>query len=180
MTTNSFYNKIIQSVKISNIEIENCTFIIPNKRASNILKSELSKIYEPPFFAPTILSIEEFIEEVSEISTLSELELLCILYNEYCNLFEDKDEFDVFSKWAKSLLGDFNEIDRHLIDPEKLFNYLSAIKEIENDHWSINPETEQVKNYIKFWNKLYTLYTNFKETLISEKKGYQGLQYRKS
>ena len=48
---------------------------------------------------------------------------------------------------AKSLLGDFNEIDRHLINPEKLFNYLSAIKEIENDYWSINRNRAGKKLY---------------------------------
>ena len=102
MTTNSFFNKIIQSIKNSNIEIENCIFIIPNKRASNILKSELSKIYEPPFFAPTILSLRNLLKKYSEISILSELELLCILYKEYCKLFKEQDEFDVFSKWPKA------------------------------------------------------------------------------
>ena len=89
------------------------------------------------------------------------------------------EKFDAFSKWAQILLQDFNEIDRFLIDPKKIFNYLSEIKEIE--HWSlVSEQTVMVKNYLSFWKKLYALYHSFSETLKQNKIGYQGLIYKEA
>ena len=44
-----------------------------------------------------------------------------------------------FSKWAPIVLQDFNEIDRYLIPQNQIFEYLSAIQEI--NHWSLDPNS---------------------------------------
>ena len=64
---------------------------------------------------------------------------------------------------------------------KNIFNYLSAIKDIENHHWSLEKnQTEFIKNYLSFWNKLHSYYTHFSEQLLNKKIGYQGLIYREA
>src|SRR5690606_38184484 len=90
------------------------------------------------------------------------------------------ESFESFSKWAQVLLQDFNEIDRYLINQEAVFNYLSAIQDLE--HWSLDgsKKTEFINNYLAFWKKLYAYYSHFTKQLLNKKTGYQGLIYREA
>ena len=44
-----------------------------------------------------------------------------------------------FQNGLQSVLQDFNEIDRYLIPPNQIFEYLSAIQEL--NHWSLDPNS---------------------------------------
>ena len=92
---------------------------------------------------------------------------------------EKAEPFDNFSKWAQILIQDFNEIDRYLINTDSIFDYLSAVKEL--NHWSVGQEkTKMVRNYLAFWNSLKGLYEKLSNTLIEKGLGYQGLIYREA
>lgn len=179
MTT--FIFDVLKDLQNSNSNFSKLTFILPNKRAGLFLKHQLSKVVKKTIFSPTIISIEEFVEELSQLKTVSNTELLFEFYNSYCELTkkENLDTFESFSKWAQTLLQDFNEIDRYLIPQDKIFNYLSAIQDLK--HWSLEDDkTDFIKNYLSFWNKLFDYYRNFREKLLKKKTGYQGLIYREA
>lgn len=181
MTT--FIFDVLKDLKDSNSNFSELTFILPSKRAGLFLKHQLHKVSNRTIFSPSIISIEEFVEDLSQLQTISNTELLFEFYNTYSQLTnkKDTDAFDVFSKWAQILLQDFNEIDRYLIPQENIFNYLSAIKDIENHHWSLEEnQTDFIKNYLAFWNKLHTYYTHLSKQLRDKKIGYQGLIYREA
>src|SRR5690606_23551561 len=135
MTT--FIFEVLKDLKNQDINLSELTFVLPSKRAGLFLKHQLHKVNEQTAFAPTIISIEEFTEDLSQLKTISNTELLFEFYNVYCSLAknEEKDSFEIFSKWAQILLQDFNEIDRYLIPQKKIFNYLSAIQDLK--HWSL-------------------------------------------
>ncbi len=177
----SFIYDVLKNLKKKEVNISQLTFILPSKRAGIFLKNELSKTYSKTFFSPHILSIEEFIEELSQLKQLSNIELLFEFYNVYLRISskEDIDSFDAFSKWAQILLQDFNEIDRYLIPQEQIFNYLSAIQDI--NHWSLeNNQSQLIKNYLSFWGKLNSIYKSYANHLINKSLGYQGLIYREA
>ena len=157
------------------------TFVLPSKRAGTFLKHTLSQLIKEPIFSPNIVAIEEFVESISDLNYSTNTELLFEFYSIYLNI-TPKDQiepFDQFSKWAQLLLQDFNEIDRYLIPSKSIFEYLNAIKEL--NHWSLADEqTDYIKNYLSFWKRLKTYYNQFKDALISKKKGYQGLVYREA
>lgn len=157
------------------------TFILPSKRAGVFLRQELSTVVNKTIFSPTIISIEEFVEELAQLKSITNTELLFEFYNSYLALTPKKEHepFESFSKWAQILLQDFNEIDRYLIPQDKIFDYLGAIKEL--DHWSLEDnKTDVVKNYLKFWDKLKQYYKHYTKALITKKTGYQGLIYRQA
>lgn len=179
MTT--FIFDVLTDLKKQNLNLSEVTFILPSKRAGLFLKHQLYKVNEQTAFAPTIISIEEFTEELSQLKTLSNAELLFEFYTVYCDITHanERDSFDIFSKWAQILLQDFNEIDRYLIPQPKIFHYLSAIQDLK--HWSLeNNKTDFVKKYLAFWNQLYNYYTLFTQQLLEKKMGYQGLIYREA
>ena len=179
----SFIKDVIVDLQKKGFDFSQLTFILPSKRAGVFLKHTLSQHLEKTIFAPEILSIEEFVESLSDLQYASNTELLFELYEVYQRL-TPKDQiepFDKFSKWAQILIQDFNEIDRYLIPSNSIFDYLSAIKNIEHQHWSLSEEpTEYVKNYLSFWSRLKTYYNLFNEQLILKKKGYQGLVYKEA
>jgi len=179
MTT--FIYDVLKDLQNRKANLSELTFILPSKRAGLFLKHQLSKVSNQTIFSPAIISIEEFVEELSQLKSISNTEMLFQFYNTYLQLTkkEDSDTFDVFSKWAQILLQDFNEIDRYRIPQKNIFNYLSAIQDLK--HWSLEEnQTDFVKNYLAFWNKLHQYYTHFTKHLLNNKIGYQGLIYREA
>ncbi|NQX85383.1 MAG: PD-(D/E)XK nuclease family protein [Flavobacteriaceae bacterium] len=179
----SFIHEVLLDLKEKHFDISDLTFILPSKRAGTFLQKEISKIYKQTLFAPTIYSIEHFVEELSNLNILSNIELLFEFYTTYKSITPKatQDSFDAFSKWAQVLLQDFNEIDRYLIPQKKIFNYLSAIQELNHQHWSLDEcQTEMTKNHLEFWKKLFKYYTEFTTRLLTKRKGYQGLIYREA
>ena len=179
----SFIHDVVLDLQKKNADFSKLTFILPSKRAGVFLKNHISKLLNKTIFAPKIVSIEEFVESLSKLKYANNTELLFEFYKVYIKQ-TPKDQieaFDTFSKWAQMLLQDFNEIDRYLVAPDKIFDYLNAIKEIELQHWSIDEnQTTYIKNYISFWNRLKLYYSELKLQLINDKKGYQGLVYREA
>lgn len=177
----SFLEDVIADLQSKGLDVAQLKFVLPNKRAGVFLKNLLSKHLKQTIFSPEIVSIETFVETLSELEYCQNIELLFEFYGAYLSITpkEQQEPFDKFLKWAQILLQDFNEIDRYLISPDRIFNYLSAVKEI--NHWSLDEkQTAYVKNYISFWSRLPHFYATFRENLIGKRKGYQGLVYREA
>lgn len=176
----SFLEEIVDKIKLKYGTLEDLIFVLPSKRAGTFLKNTLAKNTEETFFAPEIYSIEQFIEKISGLSYATQTQQLFNLYKVYRdNTPADHDNFYTFSKWGQTLLQDFNEIDRYLVDAKKLFASLSAIQEI--DHWSLLSEkTKMMQDHLAFWNNLPTLYESFNAILLTQGLGHQGLVYRKA
>ena len=179
----SFLNDVVVDLQKKNADFSQLTFILPSKRAGVFLKNYISKQLNKTIFAPKILSIEEFVETLSDLKYANNTELLFEFYNVYLK-HTPKDQiepFDAFSKWAQMLLQDFNEIDRYLVPTNHVFDYLNAIKELEHQHWSLDEnQTSYVKNYLAFWNRLKLFYNELSSQLLHDKKGYQGLVYKEA
>jgi len=156
--------------------------VLPNKRARIFLIEALKGQVSQTIFAPEIISIEELIQDISGIRSIDPIELLFEFYNVYLSVTEKSNQqsFELFANWAKTLLQDFNEIDRYLLEPDKVLKYLENIKEIE--HWSVDAEnrTELIGNYLEFWKLLPNYYQSLYSHLLQKGIGYQGLIYREA
>ncbi|MFD0965169.1 PD-(D/E)XK nuclease family protein [Pseudofulvibacter geojedonensis] len=173
----TFIASCLSEIQKKDNNISNHVFILPSKRACLFLKQEISKQTKDFQFLPTILSIEDFIENLSLLKTTNNTEVLFYFYEIYAKTNEES--FSQFSKWAQVLLHDFNEIDRYNIDANNFFNNLSNIKQLE--HWNLkNDPTPLIESYLSFWNNSYNLYKELKKILLSKKIGYQGLIYREA
>ena len=177
----TFLEETLIKIKEDDLDISKLTLILPSKRACGFLLNYLKSTNQKTIFAPKIISIEEFIEEVSGLKIIDNTELLFESYKVYLKTSpkQDKDSFDVYSTWANTLLNDFNEIDRYLIPTKSFFNYLGSIQDINN--WYVqNEKTELVENYLKFWNSLSSFYETLRLKLLKNNLGYQGIVYREA
>jgi hypothetical protein len=177
----SFIYDVLKDLDIQSKDVSKLSLILPNKRAGIFLKAEWAKLNKTTRFLPHIIAIETFIEELSQLRLLSNTELIFEFYEVYLQHtpLNERDSFDRFSKWAPIVLQDFNEIDRYLIAQNQIFEYLSAIQEL--NHWSLDPNsTPLIKGYLSFWKKIQTYYTKFTDHLLQKGEGYQGLIYREA
>ena len=177
----SFIKKVLLDLKNQNFDFSQSIFILPNKRSGFHLKKTLSEVISKTIFSPEIVSIENFIEELSELKLLSNTELIFEFYSIYLNITpNDKQEkFEDFIKWSRILIQDFNIIDKEIEDPSRVFDYLKAVKEM--DHWSLdsNP-TELVKRHLYFWSNIKSYYKEFSNHLLNINSGYQGVIEKKA
>lgn len=177
----TFLQEILADLKSSYADIADLTIILPSKRAGGFLMNELRKTSSQTQFAPRILSIEEFVEELSNLKIIDNTELLFKSYEAYLNTnsITNKEDFETYSSWAITLLNDFNEIDRYLVEPKPFFSYLASIKTLER--WNVKDEkTEIIINYLRFWESLPSFYENIQSLLLKNRIGYQGMVYREA
>ncbi len=161
-------------------DFDNLVIVLPSQRSGLFLKKSLIAALEnKTSVLPQIISIEDFISELSGLQSCDNETLLLHFYEAYLrvNPKDQKKDFESFLSWGQTLLQDFNEIDRYLVDHKQFFNYLYYIK--DQNHWFLQEnKTNLIENYIQFWQQLAGYYDEFTSILVKEKKGYQGLQYR--
>ena len=185
-------------------------FVLPNRRSLKFfqmyLGQEYGAAYGKPLFSPQIITINDFFTRLGGIAPADSVEQLYILYREYISLkyaaegFEKgcaKETFDEFVHWGDTLLKDFNDVDKYMVDARQLFTNIKELKELESDFSFLSPrQMEAVRcfwtNYLKggkfsgkkeffssIWGLMYPLYRNFKEALEAKGVGYEGQIYRK-
>lgn len=177
----SFLSKVVSKVLSHNATLSELTFILPNKRSGLFLKTEIILQTKNHIILPKIISIEEFVKEISGTDIIENTPLIFEFYKVYlkCSSNRNIDSFEVFSNWASIILQDFNEIDSNLIDASHLLNYVSDSKRIEN--WNLqNNSTALTQNYLKFFENLKLYYTELYSYLLAKNIGYQGLIYREA
>jgi hypothetical protein len=156
--------------------------VLPNKRAKIFLIEALKKQVENNILSPEIISIEDFIQDISGVRTVDPIELLFEFYEVYLSVTEKSSQqsFELFANWAKTLLQDFNEIDRYLLDPKHVLSYLKDIEDIKKWGIEVENKTQLLEKYIDFWKLLPNYYKSLYAHLLNKKIGYQGLIYREA
>ena len=181
----TFLSEVVANILEEGFPLSQTICVLPSERAGVFLKDELKKQVTSTTFLPEIVSIENFIETVSELKKIDTVPLLFEFYNVYLETQEGTPEsFDSFSQWAAIALHDFNEVDRHLVDTKDLFSYLRDIKRLEN--WNLDTSgsniemTDMVANHFSFMENLGLYYDAFYSFLLKNRKGYQGLLYKEA
>ena len=171
------------------------TFVFPNRRAGLFFQKYLAEISGKPLFSPQVITINEFIEQLSSYQQVDKIELLVMLYDLFITISKSDESFDDFVYWGEMLLSDFDDVDKYMVDAKQLFTNVTDLKSID-DHatyltenqiaairqfWSNfmpyeNSDTK--KEFIETWQVLSPLYTQFRKILHDKGMGYQGMIYR--
>jgi hypothetical protein len=183
MTNISFLDKIAQ-VLIENYssKLSDTIVVLPNKRAKIFLIEALKKQVQENVFSPQIISIEDFVQDISGVRSIDPIEMLFEFYEVYLLQTEkaQQQSFELFANWGKTLLQDFNEIDRYLLDPLYVLSYLKDIEDIKKWGIEVENKTQLLENYIDFWKLLPNYYQSLYNHLFEKGIGYQGLIYREA
>lgn len=171
---------------------EDCV-VFPSRRAGLIFKKKISDHITEPVFLPAVYAIDDFISKLSPCQTVSSAHLLCELYTVYKNHFNNTD-FETYMPWGEILLKDFNDVDMHLAQAEKLYAQVLSLKEIDQLIGVNEEETERIRAFWKLfsnqeisrlksafldnWSKLPVIYNEFKQQLIRKNMAFSGMASR--
>ena len=173
----SFLHKIAQVIDQHIYPANELCVVFPNRRAGLFLKKLLVPENNKPRWVPQMLSVEDFIFQISGMKEPDHVKLLSSLYKVYSSNNRDPQSFDSFLGWGNEILKDFEEVDQYLVNPDKLFYFIRDAREI--DLWKPGEEaTEFEKNYLAFYESLAKIYSGLKGELLSENNAYQGLATR--
>ncbi|MBO7231145.1 MAG: PD-(D/E)XK nuclease family protein [Bacteroidaceae bacterium] len=182
-----------------NGRLENVAVVFPNKRAALFFnKYLLENNNNAPMWSPHYMTISELFQKGSDLTIGDPILLVSKLYKEYIAPFGNNksvETLDNFYYWGEMLVRDFDDIDKNLADAKMLFSNIKELRElgnakdtltekqaesIEQFFKNFNPEKESdvKKHFQDIWERLYTIYVNFKESLRKDKIAYEGMLYR--
>jgi len=188
----SFLDQLTESIfpKVTS----NSLIIVPTRRAAVQIERKLGQKLATPGFLPTCIPIADLMDLSSGIPIANDTRLLIDLFSAYKKI-DPSIELDDFIKWGDQILADFDEVDRNLIDTQKLFKRIVDVKEIElmfsndefetellNRFWnefSLLPLSPLKESFISYWEKLPVLYDAFHTILSQNNYCYEGLAWRK-
>jgi len=149
--------------------------VLPNKRSAVFLKKYLANQSKKPVLAPKIVSIQDFLTELSPYQPADWLVLMFEFYQAYQSQYNDKAQsFDDFLRWAPTVLQDFNDIDNFNVNAKEVFTYINEVKKIED--WQLQPDSpKMITDYLKFYASLNDLYHAFQKRLIEQGLAYTGM-----
>ena len=185
-------------------EISRHCFVFPNRRSLLFFQKWLSDLVREsgkPVIAPGMLTVNDFFYKIGRATPVDRINLLLVLYDCYRELNPSAESLDDFIFWGDVLLGDFDDVDKYLVQAPGLFTNVSQFKGMQDD-FSYLTETQReaverfVSNFaasggsdapgpgpvkerfLQIWNILLPLYDNFKEALKQQGLSYEGMVYR--
>ncbi len=189
--------------------IEDRCFIFPNRRSMVFFRKYLCdavRVAQRPMLMPQMLTINDFFYRAAGLQSSDRVRLLLTLYECYRNLNPKAESLDEFISWGDVILGDFNDVDKYLVDAKQLFANVADYKALQDtfeyltetqrnaiesflkhfndqsgkltvDLGSDNPDVKG--RFLQIWNILYPLYISFNEALEAEGMAYEGMVYRR-
>ena len=79
----TFLDDVAKKIVAAHSERDQVKVIVPSNRAINFLKEAFKRTIETPLVAPEIISVSQFIEELSSIQLLPKVDLLYTFYEVY-------------------------------------------------------------------------------------------------
>lgn len=119
------------------------TFVFPNKRSAMFLKRYIQqRVVGGNVLMPRFSTFSRLASRIVRVAEASHFEKLFLLYSAYRQVLgeqtpdrrEQAKDFDRFIFWGDMILGDFDEIDKSLADPAKLYSNLEALHSITSDY----------------------------------------------
>lgn len=170
-------------------------FVFPNRRAGVFFKRYIGEANNKPVISPQVITIQDLFSSLSGLTSCDKIDLLTTLYSEYIKLTPVPDTFDDFIYWAEILLGDFDDIDKYMVDAKKVFANIKDLKEIESDYSFLSEnqitavrsfwqnflpvgDSEKKQKFRSIWELMFPLYENLRNSLLNRKIGYDGMIYR--
>ena len=181
-------------------DISRTCFLFPNRRSLVFFKKYLATLVMRsgtgvPLMVPPLYTINDFFYRLSHAEVTDKLTLLLELYEVYKKLNPQAEPLDEFVFWGDVMLGDFDDIDKYLVNAQGLLQNVQEFKALqdnldyltENQQEAINHfldhfrdgKTSTVKDkFLKIWNLLYPIYTDFNKVLDKKNQAYEGKVYR--
>jgi len=173
--------------------LDRVAVVFPNKRASLFLNQELNRIAGHAIWSPAYITISELFRKQSTLTEADPLLLVTMLHRVFTHVTGSMETLDDFWGWGETMLSDFDDIDKHIADAEKVLRNISDLRELDRlDYLSdeqrellsrffstfVERESSLQSSFSKLWSKLGEIYTRFKSELMQRRLAYEGMLYR--
>lgn len=166
--------------------------VFPNKRAALFLNSALFEEAGHAVWSPSYITISDLFRRHSDLKVPDQIELIFRLYREYVKLTGSDEPLDHFFSWGQLMLADFDDLDKNLVEADKLFINLEAWQEmrdfsflsdqqrksLETFFGKVETDTVLQKKFNDIWKNLGPLYHAFRDSLRKDGLAYEGMLYR--
>ncbi|MEL6558814.1 MAG: PD-(D/E)XK nuclease family protein [Bacteroidota bacterium] len=175
-------------------DLHGITVVFPNRRAGLFFQKYLSGLIKKPIWAPEVTTLEDFTMEMSTLQLADPLTLIFELYHAFNEYQQVPEPFERFYFWGEMLVKDFEELDRYLVDPEKLFISVKNQKELDEAFYFLDEKDKKTiqlfwasflpdaspsqYTFLKTWEILLPVYKRFIQKLQEKGLAYTGLIYR--
>jgi CRISPR/Cas system-associated exonuclease Cas4 (RecB family) len=176
-------------------DLKDITIVFPNRRAGVFFNAYLGRIPGKPVIGPGITTINDLMLSLSPLVVADKLMLIVILHDIFTRETGSQESLDEFYFWGEVLLGDFDDIDKYLVNSKDLFQNIAGIKELEHHFDYLTEEQKktleqfwgsiknwqtrsQQKDFVNLWDKLGAIYDNFRNELMKRQTGYAGMVMR--
>ena len=180
--------------KIGN-DLSRTVLVFPNKRANLFFNEYLAEESDQPIWSPAAMSISDLLQKLSVQKVGEPIRLVCELYKVFKEETESRETLDDFYFWGELLISDFDDVDKNMVDADKLFSNLQDLKNLMDDYefldeeqeeairqffqnFSIERRTELKEKFISLWDKLGIIYHRYREKLAELGIAYEGMLYR--
>ena len=133
--------------------IANTLFIFPNRRSASFFRKYLgAEIKGKPVLAPGMLTINDFFYKVYGVGASHRVRLLVELYDVYKGLYPNAEPLDEFIFWGNTLLQDFDDVDKYLVNAKGLFANVSDFKAIQDSGFTLYKDISICDGFPPGWN----------------------------
>jgi hypothetical protein len=165
-------------------QLSNICIVIPSRRGVLYFKQALANQADAPFLAPDVMAIDDFVMNVTGLKQIDPVALLFELYDVFKTI-DPLVVFERFMTWAPTLLNDFDKIDQYLVEPKKLFSFMSEAKALERWQMQLGESqrdrlksTERTDRYFKLFENIHEVYNLLQARLREKGLVYRGMAYR--
>ena len=196
-------------------QIDKQCFIFPNRRSMAFFGKYLAEAVADkvknisakghngkvrPVLMPRMCTINDFFYSMSGMKETDRVTQILYLYDCYKSALPkgySVDSLDDFIYWGDVLLADFNDVDKYLVRPDKLFANIADFREMDSGLDGLEPAQKEAlsrlvahfregdfsgsktkKDFLRIWNMLYPIYSGFNEVMRKEGLSYEGMSYR--
>ena len=175
-------------------DLSRTAVVFPNKRASLFLNHQLARIAQKPLWSPAYITISELFRQQSELHVADPIKLVCDLHQSFCLETGSDESLDKFYGWGQLLISDFDDIDKNMADPDRVFANLRDIHELDDlsyltdeqrellrhffSHFTEEHETELKQRFLRLWSHFADIYHDFNRRLADQGLAYEGALYR--
>ncbi len=191
----SFLKEVAEALIKDVSNFRELEIIVPNRRTGVFLKKYISECVSKTVWMPKITTIKDIFSANSKLSEAEDVILIYKLYNCFVKHTSTSESFDDFYYWGEIILADFDNIDKYLVDAEKLFSTIVDLKEIDSKFDGYEEDAIEIikrfwhnvnqakisshkEAFLELWMAMYQIYSDYKKELSEKNIAYQGMIYK--
>ena len=175
-------------------DLSRVAVVFPNKRASLFLNDHLARQAAKPIWSPAYITISDLFRSQSDLQVADPIQLVCELHRCFTHCTGIDETLDHFYGWGQLLLSDFDDVDKNMAPPDRVFANVRDLHELDDvtylteeqqalirrffSNFSNDHNSELKQRFLRLWSRIGDIYHTFNERLASQGLAYEGALYR--